>query len=140
MRVWKLFLYYPKYMKTVRRRIRRHFGLTAKQVAVRSQRPWYVQGFLYLILVLVGFLLAYWRFDVKAHAGLYAQLDQALIENQALQTRLINVQSQLQVETATKNKLAEDLVKVQDERLSIKAEVLFYKNMLEEKKSNNKFK
>ena len=47
-------------MKPVRRNIRRHFGLTAKQVAVRSQRPWYFRLVLAAVCVGFGFGLAYW--------------------------------------------------------------------------------
>jgi hypothetical protein len=45
-------------MKPVRRKIRRHFGLTAKQVAVRSQRPWYFQWALAALFIGLGYFVA----------------------------------------------------------------------------------
>ena len=71
-------------MKPVRRRIRKHFGLTAKQVAVRSKRPWYFQSMIWLALVAIGYAIAYWQLSFnKEH------FTQMLEENQVLQTKLI---------------------------------------------------
>ena len=125
-------------MKPVRRKIRRHFGLTAKQVAVRSHRPWYFQALLYAGLILAGFLLAYWQLNAGAYAELNQKLKQSLDENQTLQTRLVNVQSQLQVEKATSEQLAKELTKAQDDSLKMKEDVIFYKNMLENKTAGKK--
>ncbi len=82
-------------MKPVRRKIRRHFGLTAKQVAVRSQRPWYFQWAIAALFVAVGYLVAYWQFT--GGENVVAKLKQATLENQSLQTKIIQVEQQLKL-------------------------------------------
>ena len=122
-------------MKPVRRRVRRHFGLTAKNVAVRSHRPWYFQALLAFLCVALGFGLAYWMLR-SADTGLIRQdLQQKTLENKELEAKLIGAQRELQVELATNNTLAKELASVQDESLKLKEDVFFYKNMFSNKKS-----
>lgn len=119
-------------MKPVRRRIRRHFGLTAKQVAVRSQRPWYFQWGVAGLFVLAGYFIAYWEFSDTEN--LAEKLRQATIQNQNLQTKVIQVERQLQIEQAAQSNLGRELNLVQDENIRIKEDLLFYKNMVGNKK------
>lgn len=121
-------------MKPVRRRIRRHFGLTAKQVAVRSQRPWYFQWVVAALFVLVGYFIAYWQFTGGGE-NLQEKLKQAIFENQSLQTKLVQVERQLQIEQAALSNLEKDLNVVQDENIHLKEDLLFYKNMVNDKKA-----
>ena len=123
-------------MKPVRRKIRRHFGLTAKQVAVRSQRPWYFQMLLALMFMVIGFGVAYWLFheNDQAQAQLQQQLQQKTLETKDLITKLVGAQRELQIELATNNNLAKEFASVQDENLKIKEDLFFYKNMLNGKK------
>lgn len=116
-------------MKPVRRRIRRHFGLTAKQVAVRSKRPWYFQSGITLLFVGLGYLVAYWQFGSKSE-----NLGKAVVENQSLNTKIIQLERQLQIEQAAQTNLAKELRDVQDENIHIKEDLVFYKNMLNGKK------
>lgn len=122
-------------MKPVRRRIRRHFGLTAKQVAVRSQRPWYFQWGVTTLLVIAGYLIAYWQF-AGGGENLSEKLKQAQLENQNLQTKLVRVERQLQIEQAAQSNLEKELNVVQDENIRFKEDLLFYKNMVNNKKLN----
>lgn len=119
-------------MKPVRRKIRRHFGLTAKQVAVRSRRPWYFQWLIALLFVVAGYLIASWKF--AGGENLAEKLRQALLENQGLQTKVIQIERQLQIEQSAQNNLEKELNLVQDENIRIKEDLLFYKNMLNNKK------
>ena len=119
-------------MKPVRRRIRRHFGLTAKQMAVRSKRPWYLQWSITGLYIALGYLLAYWQFS--SDREVYQKLQQATLENQSLHTKVIQVERQLQIEQAAQTNLAKELDAVQDENMHIKEDLLFYKNMLNGKK------
>lgn len=120
-------------MKPVRRRIRRHFGLTAKQVAVRSKRPWYFQTGITLLLVASGYLAAYWQF-AKGGENIHEKLQQATLENQTLHTKVIQVEQQLQIEKASQSNLTKELNNVQDENIRIKEDLVFYKNMVNSKK------
>ena len=120
-------------MKPVRRRVRRHFGLTAKNVAVRSHRPWYFQAVLALLFVALGFGLAYWMLHRDNIETVQHNLEVKTLENQELEAKLIGAQRELQVELATNNNLAKELASVQDENLKTKADLFFYKNMLSKK-------
>jgi hypothetical protein len=120
-------------MKPVRRRIRRHFGLTAKQVAVRSMRPWYFQWGLMFLLVALGYAAAYWQF-ASGGDDVREKLNQIALENQSLNTKLIHVQRQLQIEQVAQGNLSKELNNVQDENMRIKEDLVFYKNMLNGKK------
>lgn len=124
-------------MKPVRRKIRRHFGLTAKQVAVRSRRPWYFQWAVAVMLAAAGYLIAYWQFAGTGE-NLGEKLRQATLENQGLQTKVIQVERQLQIEQSAQNNLEKELNLVQDENIHIKEDLLFYKNMLNNKKLPNR--
>jgi hypothetical protein len=119
-------------MKPVRRRIRRHFGLTAKQVAIRSRRPWYLQWCITGLYVLLGYLIAYWQFS--GFHELAKKVQQTTLENQTLHTKIIQMERQLQIEKAAQTNLAKELNMVQDENMHIKEDLLFYKKMLNTKK------
>lgn len=125
-------------MKPVRRKIRRHFGLTAKQVAVRSERPWYFQWIISVLLLAIGFALAYWFLNGGVNGGLRKKMQQTALENQALQTKVIAMERDLQIKQAMQDNLAKDLASVQDESIKIKADLIFYKNMLDKKTPNKR--
>ncbi len=120
-------------MKPVRRRIKRHFGLTAKQVAVRSKRPWYFQWSMAALFVALGYIIGYWQFTGGGISH-REKLQQTLLENQNLHTKLIQVEQQLQIEKAAQNNLTKELNVVQDENMHVKEDLVFYKNMVNGKK------
>ena len=122
-------------MKPVRRRVRRHFGLTAKNVAVRSHRPWYFQALLAFLCAAVGFALAYWMLHRDDIEAVRQSLRQKTLENKELEAKLIGAQRELQVELATNNTLAKAFASVQDEDIKLKEDLFFYKNMLNGKRS-----
>ena len=123
-------------MKPVRRKIRHHFGLTAKQVAVRSQRPWYFQAALAFLFMAIGFGAAYWMLYENDHT--LNLLHQKTLENRELIAKLVGAQRELQIELATNNNLAKEFASVQDENLKIKEDLFFYKNMLNGKNKNSR--
>lgn len=107
--------------------------MSARRVAIRSQQPWYWKAVVALFLVAVGYLIGYWQLGgMSAKASLFAS------ENQQLQDRLIQVERQLQVEKATHGHLEKELVRLQDESLKLKEDILFYQNMLGEKDKGKK--
>ncbi len=119
-------------MKPVKRSIRRHFGLTARQVAVRSKRPWYFQWVITALFVALGYLIAYQQF--VGDENVHEKLSQAVLENRTLSTKIIQVERQLQIEQAAQSNLTKELNNVQDENMRIKGDLVFYKNMLNGKK------
>lgn len=111
-------------MKPVRRKIRRHFGLAAKRVTVRAHWPWYVQWGLAVLLVAMGYLFAYSQFSEKID-----NVQQIALENQGLQTKIVQVERQLQIEQVAQSNLLKELNRVQDENLRMKEDLVFYKSM-----------
>ncbi len=116
-------------IRPIRRRLRNHFGLTAKQVAVRSHRPWYFQSMLAVSYVLIGFALAYWVLHDDNGEYVRQRLQQVTAENIELQKKLIASQRELQVELATSNNLTKTLTAQQDENIKLKEELVFYKKI-----------
>lgn len=120
-------------MKPVRNRIRKHYGLTASRVAVRSQRPWYFSVLISLALVFAGYVIAYWQFTGGKLSDLIENMTYISRENQTLHVRSIQIQRELQVERAAQTNLAKELVDLQDEAVKLKQDVEFYKNIVKEK-------
>jgi hypothetical protein len=85
---------------------------------------------------MVGYLIAYWK--LAGGENLAEKLRQALLENQGLQTKVIQIERQLQIEQSAQNNLEKELNLVQDENIHIKEDLLFYKNMLNNKKLPNR--
>lgn len=107
--------------------------MTAKQVAVRSQRPWYFQWAVAALFILSGYLIAYWQFTGGGE-NLGEKLRQATLENQNLQTKIIQVERQIQIEKAAQSNLEKELNTVQDENIHVKEDLLFYKNIVNQKR------
>lgn len=120
-------------MKPVTRRLRRHFGSTAKRVTVRSQRPWYWPWLFAGMLMLAGYLVGYWQFTGGDYSELRRSVERLTKENQSLQAKVVYNERQLQVEQATQSNLSKELTKLQDEDMRLKEDLAFYKNMLGEK-------
>jgi len=120
-------------MRRIERRVRQHYGYTARRVAVKADRPWYYRLIIGLICMGIGFGLAYMMLRSSDYETISTQLEEMKHENKMLETKLIEAQRELQVELATNNNLAKDLAKVQDESLKVKEDLLFYKKMLNKK-------
>jgi predicted nuclease with TOPRIM domain len=120
-------------MKRVTRRLKRHFGSTAKRVAVKSQRPWYWAWLFAGLLMLAGYLIGYWQFTGGDYSDLHSKVEHLTKENQSLQAKMVYSERQLQVEQATQSNLSKELTKLQDEDMKLKEDLAFYKNMLGER-------
>lgn len=117
-------------MRRIERRVRKHYGYTARRVAVKADRPWYYRLVIGLLCVALGFGLAYALLRSSDYDTISDQLDEVTHENKMLEFKLIEAQRELQIELATNNNLAKDLATVQDESLKVKEDLLFYKKML----------
>ena len=123
-------------MKKLLRTLRRHFGITAQHVAVRSELPWYWKSVVWLILLGVGYGIGYLQFadaDARSLASTISRLDQ---ENHALQARLVHAERQTQVDRAAQANLAKEMTLLQDEDMRLKEEIAFYKSILAENSSS----
>lgn len=97
---------------------------------MRSQRPWYWRLLIAVVLVFLGYLLAYWQAAGGEFGKLNKSLGSLLEENRALQSRLVHGERQLQVERAAQDNLSKELAKLQDEDMRLKEDVAFYKSIL----------
>ncbi len=116
-------------MRKLKRRVRNHYGYTARRVAVRADRPWYYWLIAGLLCVALGFSLAYLMMRNGDYEIITLQLEDLKHKNKMLEFKLIEAQRELQIELSTNSNLANDLAKVQDENLKAKEDLLFYKNM-----------
>jgi len=114
--------------------VRKHYGHTARRVAVKADRPWYYHLALALTCGALGFGFAYWLLSSNDFEAVSEQLENIKHENKMLEFKLIEAQRELQIELATNNNLAKDLAKVQDKSLKVKEDLLFYKKMLNKKR------
>ncbi len=116
----------------VARNIKRHFGVTAKHVAVRSHRLWYWQVLSAVAYLLIGYLLAYWQLTGGDFGALTTSLHTITQQNAALESKYVQTERQLQVAQAAQKSLAKDFASIQDESIRLKEDVAFYKNILNE--------
>ncbi len=112
------------------RELQRRFGIMAPQVAVRAALPWYWSLAGVLLVLVLGYGLAYWQF-VGRHALPLDQLAAKKWEDmQSLQVKVVHLESQLQVANAAQSNLAKEMAAMQDESIRMKEEVTFYKNIM----------
>ena len=116
-------------MKPVRKKLGRHFGSAARQVTVRSRRPWYFLWFFILVLLASGYGVAYWQY-ARDDEQLGTKLEQAVSEAQSLHTQVVQLEQQLQIEKAAQSNLEKKLNGLQDDNIKLKEDLLFYKNMV----------
>lgn len=124
--------------RRVSRKIKRHFGVTAKRLAVQSKQPWYWRAALPTAMLLLGYLFAYWQLAGGDFGQMVANLKQANYENRLLYRKVVQKQRQLQVEKAAQTGLSEELKRLQDETIQLKADVAFYKNIVDARANSTK--
>lgn len=120
-------------MRRVARGLKQHFGVTAKHVAVKSQRPWYWPILVAALLLALGFFGGSWRYSADEVAKLSKNISQIEQENQDLRSKLVYTERQLQVERVAQANLTKDLERLQDEDVRLKEDLAFYQNILNEK-------
>lgn len=120
-------------MRRFRRSLRKHSGITARRVAVRSQPPWYGRLLLVLILLLTGYALGYWQYG---NTPATISLEQLKKENQALQQSIVHLEQQSRVDRAAQRNFASQMAALQAEGMRLKEEVAFYESILQDSAAN----
>ena len=113
-------------MKRLSRRVKRHFHKPTKPVAIKSRRAWYWQWLMMIGLVVIGYLLAYWRLSTTGTLSMASANEPT---RQEFMSRTVFAERQLQVQRAAQDKLAHDFEQVQDELIKLKEDLAFYKSM-----------
>ncbi len=126
------------------RLLKRKFSIAAPRLAVRPHRPWYVRwGLAIPVVLLLGWLL--WGAYTKGleFAGFhFAQTEDELTtlrqqtttlreDNTRLNSKLVEVERQMQMELAANAELAQQLKSLNDEKAHLDEDLEFYKNMTE---------
>lgn len=119
-------------MRWWQRQLKKHFGISAAQVAVRPALPWYWRALQVLALLATGVAMGAWVFAVSLFNPFDVQQVQHHDDVQALQTRTVQLESKLQVSLAAQSNLAKEMAGLQDENMRLKEESAFYKSILSE--------
>ena len=127
-------------MRKVSRRLRGHFGTTAKKVVLRPSQPWYSQLLVVALLVLFGYLIGYWQYSGVDYDTLMRNLNGLLRDNQTLEAKTVYRERQLQVERAAQRTLTEEIAALQDESMRLKEELAFYRGILSENATSGELK
>jgi hypothetical protein len=127
-------------MRKVTRRLRGHFGTTAKKVVLRPSQPWYSQLLVVGLLVLFGYLVGYWQYSGVDYDTLMRNLNGLLRDNQTLEAKTVYRERQLQVERAAQRSLTEEIAALQDETMRLKEELAFYRGILSENAASGELK
>lgn len=119
-------------MKRLSRRFKRHFNKPSKRVAIKSHRAWYWQVIAALVLMAIGYVLAYWQLSVAEKLHPPMSLPKPLVSDRELLGKVVFAERQLQVQKAVQDNLARELAVVQEESMKLKENVAFYQSILEE--------
>jgi len=121
-------------MRSVKRRLRRHFGATAHRVAVRAHFAWYWLPLAAFFALVLGYGAAYMQFSGSQLRGMHQKIANVDARNQVVQFKLVQAERQLQVERAAQMNLSRELERVQTETMRLKEDIAFYQNIFNERK------
>ena len=127
---------------SLKRRIRRKFGISAPRVAVRAHVAWYWRWLFITIIVVLGILIADWLFDrMGAIAGWQrtgtlarlVQLEKETLllerENSALQNQLGVARREGQIAAAAQASLTQTVTGLQSENAKLKEDLAFLQSL-----------
>lgn len=125
------------------RKIKRRFGISAPQVAVRLHLAWYWRWLGILALMILATLLAWWGYDAgRKYAGFdkseveqeFLQLNERTSrlqqENAELRVEATGAKRQLQIERAAHADLARQLTALEEENTRIKEDLAFFQSLM----------
>lgn len=121
-------------MRSVKRKLRRHFGATAHRVAVRAHFAWYWLPLSAFVALIVGYGAAYMQFAGSQLRGMHQKIVDVDARSQVMQFKLVQAERQLQVERAAQLNLSRELDSVQAESMRLKEDIAFYQNIFNERK------
>jgi len=121
-------------MRSVKRKLRRHFGATAHRVAVRAHFAWYWLPLAAFVALIVGYGAAYMQFAGSQLRGMHQKIVDVDARSQVMQFKLVQAERQLQVERAAQLNLSRELDSVQAESMRLKEDIAFYQNIFNERK------
>ena len=110
-------------MKRTLHRLRRR-GPLDRRMLVRAQHPWYLKLALVLLLLGLGYGMAYWQLENRVTGS---GLDEAYV------AQLTAMERQLQLERATSSNAHKEMTVLQNEIMRLKEDLAFYQGILSER-------
>ena len=124
------------------RRVKRSFGISAPQLAVRLHIPWYLRWSLTVPFVLAALGLAWWAYGSglevagfhrgeaqKELATLREQVAKLGTENVHLSSQVAQYERQIQIEQASNQEATKQLKNLSDENVRLQEDLTFFQNL-----------
>lgn len=137
-------------MRTVKRKLRRRFGIAAPQMAVRTHVPWYWRWVLFGLAVALGLLFAQEIFDSGMRVAGFArdktggelvrlrgEVKRLEKENADLRASVEAGGRQLQMERSAQADLTKSLKSQQDENSRLQEDIAFFQTLMPRGKGAN---
>jgi|WetSurMetagenome_2_1015567.scaffolds.fasta_scaffold35651_3 hypothetical protein len=124
------------------RRLRRRFGISAPQVAVRTHVPWYLRIVVGIGLIVLSLVLAWWAYDIgRQSAGLNSKEpdrsnSELIATNPALEEEVARLrgllaasESSLQIEQSTQKLMSEQNSRLAEENAKLKEDIAVFEKL-----------
>lgn len=124
------------------RRVKRRFGISAPQLAVRPHIPWYLRWSMTVPFLVASLGLAWWAYGSGLElAGFHRsetqqeltrlreQVASLSAENTQLHDQVAQFERQLQIEQASNQEIARQLKAQADENVSLQEDLAFFQNL-----------
>lgn len=128
---------------TLKRKLKRRFGIAAPRVAVYTHVPWYMRWSMVLSGLAAVAVIAWVSYDMGRRLGGYhssqaaaehAQLAETVSrlqdENKLLRDQVAGVERQIQIEQSTYGNLAGQLKALSDENALLKEDLAFFQTLM----------
>jgi len=129
-------------MKRLTRAVKRRYGITSRQVAVRTHVAWYWRGLFMVVVLSCGIGSAWWMYDIGSHfsgfeRGATAQelvllrdkLKQLESDNGRLRAAQVTTDRHSQIDSAAQQDTEHALKALQDENAQLKEELAFFRGV-----------
>jgi hypothetical protein len=129
-------------MKRIARAVKRRYGISSRQVAVRTHVAWYWRGLFMAVALVCGIGLAWWMYDIGSHfAGfdrgateqelvrLRDKLQQLESDNGRLRATQVTTDRHSQIDSAAQQDTEHALKALQDENAQLKEELAFFRGV-----------
>jgi hypothetical protein len=125
------------------RHFRRHFGISAPRLTVRTHLGWHWRAVIWTTAIVVVAGMIWWGFDFGRFlagfdssaargesAQLHAEAQELRADNETLRTRTIQLESELQVAKGAQATLSKQTLALQAENTQIKQELVFLHRLM----------
>jgi hypothetical protein len=125
------------------RHFRRHFGISAPRLTVRTHLGWHWRAVIWTTAIVIIAWMIWWGFDFgrflagfdssaagRERAQLHEEAQTLRVDNESLRTRTIQLESELQVAKGAQATLSKQTLALQSENTQIKQELVFLHRLM----------